>query len=671
MRLRLSGIFHSRAHRFLQSKIVRMIGFAAAYLIPTAVCYQVTGSLFLSLGLLLAVFSLGKTNYGRVASMTYKRDFWSLYCLVKFRLFMRRNIRRNRTVPIIFEDIVTQYPRKVALQWENVSWTFHELDQYSNSVANFFYKKGLRRGDNVAVFVTSRPEFVALWLGLSKIGVVSALINFNLRDDALAHCINIAKARAVITSGNLVDAIKTVKTRLQGELDFYTICEDSESLSDDKSAIMDDAICLDRILKEGNCTRPTQPKDADYFDRLTYIYTSGTTGLPKAAVITHNRFIYMCTMPHYILKYKKDDVLYCALPLYHSNGGIVGLGQCLIHGLTFSFRSKFSASNFWSDCIKYNATVILYIGEICRYILAQPHKETDKQHKVRLVSGNGLRMEIWDEFVNRFNIKQVGEFYGATEGNANLINVDSKRGSCGFVSRIAPFAYPIRLMRVDQDSEFIRGPDGLCMKCQPGEQGMVIGKIIQGSPTQGYVGYADESASQKKVVTDVLVKGDQYFVSGDILEMDELGYMFFRDRTGDTFRWKGENVSTAECEARIANIFGRKLTIAVYGVSIPHADGKAGMACIEDIDQKMVDIEQLYKQLENVLPSYARPLLIRLTKEIEVTSTHKVKKVNLAKDGYDIDKVSDPMFFYDSSKKSYVPLTAEIHLMIRDGTARV
>nr|XP_039273171.1 long-chain fatty acid transport protein 4-like [Styela clava] len=671
--MRIRRFFRFRSSHLWNSKILKMMKIIAMYVVPLVISYwYITTSLILNAGVILGVYLLtGGWKFAEICVKTLRRDLFALFCLVRFKLYMARNIRRNRTVPVIFQDLARQHPMKVALQWENVKWTFSDLEEYSNAIAHHFSGLGLKRGDNVAIFVSSRPEFVALWLGLSKIGVVSALINFNLRGDALAHCINIAEAKAVIIDEGLATHIKDVRENLKGEMSYYTVCESSEKQNaGDQSTLMENAKCLDHVFKDGNRNPLPQPKDADYFDRLTYIYTSGTTGLPKAAVITHNRFIFMCTMPHYILSYKKDDILYCALPLYHSNGGIVGLGQCLIHGLTFAFRSKFSASNFWTDCIKYNATVILYIGEICRYLLAQPHKVTDKQHRVRLISGNGLRPEIWEEFVSRFNIAKVGEFYGATEGNANLINIDSKAGSCGFVSRIAPFAYPVKLMRVDDDSEFIRGLDGLCTPCQPREQGMIVGKIIKGSPTQGYVGYANESASQKKIVRDVLEKGDQYFISGDILEMDELGYMYFRDRTGDTFRWKGENVSTAECESRIAKVFYKKLTVAVYGVTIPLADGKAGMACIED-PEKTVDIEKLYGQLEMILPSYARPLFIRQTDAIEVTSTHKLKKVNLTKEGFDIHRITDPLYFFDSKQKKYVPLDPDLYNKVMDGTVRV
>lgn len=630
-----------------------------------AFSYITTNIFFLSCLLFAVYLATGGWNFAYIAWKTFPRDAFALSKLIKFKIEARRNLRENRTIPIIFEDVVKKHPTKIALQWEDVKWTFTELNEYSNAIGNFFHGEGLKRGDTVAIMVSSRPEFVCLWLGLVKIGVACALINYNLKNDALAHCINISVSKVIIVDAKYVEPVQAIKDKLKGHLRYYTVCNEIS----EKNSMSNEAQSLDSVLKNGSRMAPPCPKDAKCSDNMLYIYTSGTTGFPKAAVISHNRFNYMATLAHYLI-YKSTDSLYCSLPLYHSNGGIVGIGQCLCQGLTFSIRTKFSASNFWNDCIKYNSTVVLYIGEICRYLLAQPPRKSDKEHRVRMATGNGLRPEIWQEFVGRFKIEAVGEFYGATEGNANLMNVDSKVGSCGFVSRIAPGAYSVKLMRVDDDAELMRGPDDLCVPCLPGEPGMIVGKIVKGSAIQDFDGYADPLASRKKVVFDVMVKGDSFFISGDILRMDEFGYMYFCDRTGDTFRWKGENVSTAECETRISKIFHNRVTSAVYGVFIPKTDGKAGMVCIADPD-RIVDLEELYIQVEVTLPSYARPLFVRMVNKLELTSTHKIKKVQLTEDGYNIEKINDPLYFLDLSQRKYVPLDRSIYSAIMDGQVRV
>jgi solute carrier family 27 fatty acid transporter 1/4 len=302
---------------------------------------------------------------------------------------------------------------------------------------------------------------------------------------------------------------------------------------------------------------------------MLYIFTSGTTGPPKAAVIKHQRyflFAYGITLAFGI---QPEDVIYGCLPLYHTAGNNLGAGCALIKGCTVVLRKKFSASQFWKDCCNYRVTVIQYIGEICRYLLSQPSSPHESEHSVRLAIGNGLRSQIWKNFQGRFHIKQIGEFYGSTEGNTNIVNMTFREGCVGFTTRILPAIHPVSLIQVDEDTEaVVRDAGGLCIHCQPGEPGQLVGKIPPNDRYLQFDGYANQQATKKKIVFDVWKKGDMAFLSGDILVMDELGFMYFKDRTGDTFRWKGENVSTAEVEGIIMQILGLR-DVVVYGVSIP------------------------------------------------------------------------------------------------------
>ncbi|UYV61948.1 SLC27A4, partial [Cordylochernes scorpioides] len=282
-----------------------------------------------------------------------------------------------------------------------------------------------------------------------------------------------------------------------------------------------------------------------------------------------SRLVWMGTAIRNFTGIYEDDVIYTALPLYHTASGIVAICQCVVHGNTLAIRSRFSASKFWEDCIKYNCTVSHYIGELCRYLLAQPERPVDRQHKVRLMFGNGLRPEIWKSFVTRFGIKRIGEHYGSTEGNANVVNIDNTLGACGFISQLVPSVYPVTLIRVDPDtSEPIRNEEGLCMSCRPGEVGEFVGKIIVNDPVRSFDGYVNQSANQKKIINDAFRKGDKAFLSGDLLTMDMFGYLYFVDRTGDTFRWHGENVSTTEVEGAFTSILGMAECVC-YGVEIP------------------------------------------------------------------------------------------------------
>jgi solute carrier family 27 fatty acid transporter 1/4 len=277
-----------------------------------------------------------------------------------------------------------------------------------------------------------------------------------------------------------------------------------------------------------------------------------------------------------------------------------------------------------------------------------------------MVFGNGLRPQIWPQFVKRFNIKRVAEFYGATEGNANICNIDNTVGAIGFVSRIIPMVYPISIIKADPDTgEPIRGPDGLCQPCKPNEPGVFIGKIIPNNPSRAFLGYVDKKASDKKIVRDVFKKGDCAFLSGDILIADERGNLYFKDRTGDTFRWKGENCSTSEIEGVVSNEAGYKDTV-VYGVEIPNMEGRAGMAAIHDPDRNL-DLSALSKNLQKSLPAYARPQFIRLLDKVDLTGTFKLRKLDLQKEGYDPRTIHDKLYYLNNKTGVYEQLTLEIY----------
>lgn len=345
----------------------------------------------------------------------------------------------------------------------------------------------------------------------------------------------------------------------------------------------------------------------------------------------------------------------------------MNVGQALLFGSTIVIRKKFSASSFFLDCAKYKCTIAQYIGEMCRYVLATPESTQDKCHQVRTIFGNGLRPQIWKQFVDRFNIPRVCEFYGATEGNANIVNITNTVGSIGFISRIIPAVYPISIIKADPATgDPIRGRNGLCQLCQPDEAGVFIGKILPGNPSRAFLGYVDKKASDKKVVHDVFKKGDMAFLSGDIVKADARGNLFFMDRTGDTFRWKGENVSTSEVEAQVSNLAGYRDCVG-DGVEIPNSEGRAGMAAILDPDRK-VDLKQLWTGLKSAMPAYARPLFVRILDKVDMTGTYKLRKVELQQDGFNPNVTSDSVYYM--TPKGYELLTAEVYQRILNNEVR-
>lgn len=589
-----------------------------------------------------------------IAAVTTPRDVTALFAYIKLLILVRKYQRKNVTVSDIFQTQVAKHPDKTCIIYEDKVWTFRDLNEFSNRVANLFHTHGYKRGDVVCLLLENRPEFIGVWLGLSKIGVITPLINTNLRGPSLLHSITVAKSSALIYGEGFKECIIEISKDLPSHLALYQFNnaknEPTEGAAKDMSTLLQSA-SKDKI--------PAHIERADHHDKLLYIYTSGTTGLPKAAVISHSRYIFIVAGIHYTMNFRNDDIFYTPLPLYHTAGGVMSVGQTLIFGATVVIKKKFSASGFFPDVKKYNCTVAQYIGEMCRYILATPPNPADASHKLRLIFGNGLRPQIWPQFVQRFNIPKVGEFYGATEGNANIVNNDNTVGAIGFVSRIIPSVYPISIIRADQNTgEPIRDEKGLCQLCKPNEPGVFIGKIIEGNPSREFLGYVDRQASEKKVVRDVFRKGDMAFLSGDLLVADERGYLYFKDRTGDTFRWKGENVSTSEVEAQVSNVAGYRDCI-VYGVEIPNLEGRAGMAAIYDPD-RVVDLEQFSENIKKVLPTYARPQFLRFLTKIDLTGTFKLRKVDLQKEGFDPNKITDSLY-YQTSKGKYEALTKEIY----------
>ncbi|XP_076649555.1 fatty acid transport protein 3 [Halictus rubicundus] len=617
----------------------------------------------------LAVFVAGYLLTGKRRRFVYAlyktlpRDLLGAYRFIRVNILLWWWETRKLTVAKVFSNYAAANPDKIAYIFENREWTYQDLEEYSNRLGRYFCSTSLTRGSRVALIMESRPEYVGTWLGLSKAGYVSALINTNLRHDVLIHSMKAADCKAVIFGSEFTDAIRDIKDKIPG-LTLYQWSElpDTERL--------EGAIDLNTEIRNVDPTPLFEELSRGTpRDKLIYIYTSGTTGMPKAAVITNLRYMLMSCGVYYMLNLRSTDRIYNSLPLYHTAGGLIGVGQALLMGVTVVLRRRFSASKFWPDCVHYECTVAQYIGEICRYLLTVPPNLCDRKHKVRLIFGNGLRPHIWKPFIERYNVTQIGEFYGATEGNSNLVNIDNKIGAVGFVPLCAGSLYPVALLKVDEETgEPVRGSDGLCVRCKPGEPGIFVGKINPKKVVNDFSGYADKNASEQKILRDVFRKGDRVFNSGDILVMDELGYFYFKDRTGDTYRWRGENVATSEVEAIISNVIGLK-DAAVYGVEVPHVEGKAGMAAVYD-PENTLNIKEMAEGVKKALPPYARPLFVRVLSELPMTGTFKLKKKDLQVDGFHIKKITDPIYFLDNSG-AYVKLTEQLYNDILEGKARL
>jgi fatty-acyl-CoA synthase len=575
------------------------------------------------------------------------------------------------TVADRLEERARQGPGQTAILFEAERWTYGDWNAAANRVAHWGAREGIRPGEPVALLMENRPEFLATWGGLAKLGAVVALLNTNLTGKALRHAIAASKARLLIVGSECLDRLATTASDLESPVAVW-VARDPYAAAR-PLPWPNGAEDLDAALAGADGRDPDQairdPVRAG--DDLFYIYTSGTTGLPKAARFSHLRFFMTGDLAAWAIGLRRTDVHYCTLPLYHSAGGVMQVGAALCSGATLALRRRFSASAFWDDVRAFDATHFQYIGEICRYLLNQPPRKDDREHRVRTIIGNGLRADVWVPFQQRFGIPNIVEFYGATEGNAPIVNLENKVGSVG--------RYPLRaitnarLIRYDLDAdEPIRDARGLCTECRPGEVGELVGRIPDAANTaQGrFEGYTSKEATDRKVLRDVFARGDAWFRSGDLLRQDEQGFFYFVDRIGDTYRWKGENVSTQEVEEALSGHPGLE-GVNVYGVQVPGQDGRAGMAALLLAPGAAFDPVRFWRHVDEALPRYAAPLFVRLQPEMEVTGTFKLRKVNLQEEGFDPSLVRDPLFFRDDEARAYVPLDEGLAARIRSGARKV
>ncbi len=551
--------------------------------------------------------------------------------------------------------------------------SYGDLEQSANRVAAWALHHGLRPGSAVALLMENRPEFIAMWAGLAKAGLTSALLNTNLSGAALDHAIEAAGTHTVVLGAECADRFATLPEPRAAALDVWVQGAARSGAAPAPSGSHD----LDAELQRQEASRPDRRvrESRRCRDDLFFIYTSGTTGLPKAAHFSHRRFFGAGLGGSVMLGMDRDDVHYCALPLYHSAGGVMMVSTVLSAGATLALRPRFSASSFWDDCRRFGATHFQYIGEFCRYLVNQPPRADDRDHGVRVAIGNGMRADVWRRFQERFGIERIIEFYGMTEGNMALVNDGGPVGAVGRIpfGRLGRRLAPIRLVRTDPGSgEPLRDAAGRCIECGVGEPGELLSRIVARSDRFGvpFEGYTSEEATRKKVLNDVFAPGDAWFRSGDLLRCDANGWLSFVDRMGDTFRWKGENVSTQEVAEAVGGFPG--VAIAnVYGVEVEGNEGRAGMVALALEDPDSFDPEAFYRFTSQRLPSYAAPLFLRLVKELDVTGTFKLRKVDLVEEGFDPARSSDPILFRDEQTRSYVPLTRKLRKEILTSTRRI
>jgi acyl-CoA synthetase (AMP-forming)/AMP-acid ligase II len=547
------------------------------------------------------------------------------------------------------DERVQREPNSLALAYLDQRFTWRDVDRKANQFAHFFRNRGIGQGDVVALLMDNRPEFIFTVLGLSRLRAITSLINTNVTGQGLTHAVNVCKPKAVLVGAEhqqaIVDVVPTL-SGLSGRVWMHREQGDStvSSLEEVNDALARESDARPEGLRKPNTT-----------DTMCYIYTSGTTGLPKAAIITNKRWIAAAYLfGGAMMDASPRDIIYASLPLYHSSAMFAGFGAALVTGAALAIRKRFSSSQFWDDVRKFDASIFVYIGELCRYLLNSPRHPNERNHRLRLGVGNGLRGDVWEPFQRRFGVPLIREFYGATEGNAPIVNFEGRPGMVGRL-KIGQV-----LVRCDETTgEIVRNSEGFCERVAPGQKGILLAHINRLFSFEGYV---DKSATQKKVVSNVFKSGDRYFNSGDLLQLHEDGWVSFADRIGDTFRWKGENVSTNEV-AEVLNGAKGVLESNVYGVQVTGAEGRAGMASL-NVDESL-DLDQLAQYVCSKLPVYQRPYFLRVQRNMRITGTFKHQKVDYRDEGYDPHRVQDPLYFLDGER--YVPIDHGLYARLASG----
>lgn len=503
-------------------------------------------------------------------------------------------------------------------------------------------------------------EYAAIWLGLTRLGVVVALINTQLPARALAHCLRVAGAGTVVVSSAFAENCLAAVTLLEKPpaVSIHGVTPAGAGLDAEVEAL------------SGAPLREEEKRDVTLRDRALYIFTSGTTGLPKAAIVTHGKVMTWSLWFSGLTDAGPEDRMYNCLPMYHSVGGVVAVWSTLLAGGSVVLRARFSATSFWDDIVEQRCTMFQYIGELCRYLLHSPDHAAQGRHALRLVVGNGLRADVWTQFQRRFSIPRILEFYAATESNFSLYNVEGEPGAIGRIPAFLAQRFQIALVVVDDATQApMRDANGRCMRSGVGEAGEAIAKIeLRAGSGASFDGYVSQEDSERKILRDVFASGDAWMRSGDLMRKDARGFYYFADRLGDSFRWKGENVSSFEVAQVLAACPGVR-DVNVYGVNVPGFEGRAGMAALV-IDGNL-DLGALGRHVETALPPYARPLFLRIQENLEITETFKHKKQILAMQGFDPRKIQDALYFAQPGCGGYVRLDIAMRERIRAGEFRL
>ena len=573
------------------------------------------------------------------------------------KLMLKVQENPNQSLGTRVEQLAEEKSKQIALCFQDDTWTWQAFNEESNKISNYFLKMGSKPGETIALMLENSPEYLFITSGINKIQGISALINCNQKKQALMNSFNIVDPKWIIVDGDCLPSFNEIINKLPHNNDQIYVINNPED-------IKHDFIDLHSEIKSISNINPKTTFNSILRETAYYMFTAGTTGLPKAVSVQNFKlYVQSFLLGIAFAQLTPQDNFYIATPLYHNQGMGLNWTIALLLGAKTALRKRFSVSEFWKDIQKFGVTFTMYIGAIPRYLLSQPYSEYEKNNPLRKIAGLGLQKNVWEQFKSRFQIDHIYENYGLTEGHRTIINADERPGMVGRNTMAG-----LVLAKVDAETgEFYKNEREYCIRCKQGDIGMALIKIEKKSL---FTGYKDKEKTQKRLMHNVFRKNDTYFNTGDMLKLHENHWVSFADRFGDTFRWKGENVSTLEVES-ILNSYPPIQMSVVYGVTIPGTEGKAGMATIKLKPTIKFEIDDFSRFIVKVLPRYSIPIFIRIRNELEISGPLKIKKINLRREAYNIEIIQDPLFLWDSAMKKYVPFTNSAYQDILEVKLRI
>ncbi len=560
---------------------------------------------------------------------------------------------------LLMEQNAEKYADELALKFEDMTQTYKEFNESINQYAHYFQKIGIKKGDTIQVIVKNSPEFLYIFTAAGKIGAIVSLINTDIRGKTLVHSLNITPGNYTIIDEGCCNNYLQIQPQVNlssNHLNMFLADKNEIPVPQKYDNLLEQ-------VKNMPKSNPSTTSTIKTNDPLAFIFTSGTTGLSKASVLIHYRMI---GGAYYhgrsVLETTPQDTVYVPLPFFHTNATTSGWAPAVGGGACLAMARKFSVSQFWNDIRKHDATIFTYVGEVLRYLYNQPPSPDDRNHKVRAILGNGLRPEIWKQFKERFGIEKIYEFYGASETSTIFINIMNFDNTCGFCGE----SYAVAKYNIEKD-EPVKDENNFYIKVQPGDVGLLL---FEKKAERTFVGYTNKDATNRKLLRDVFKDGDVWFNTGDLVRDQGNFHIQFIDRLGDTFRWKGNNVSTTEIE-EVINKFKEVRLSCVYGVKVPHTDGRAGMATIvPEISLEEFNLKKFTDYLKENLTSYAIPLFLRFKTDIETTSTYKFKKSTLKEDGFEPKNSEDQIYILIPGNAKFELITTKIKEKLHENEYR-